>query len=322
MGKTRYESGSRWRISSDELPSQFLQQQNYRQQSLPEALGIGHSKIFQLDQDLSYIETHFTPSKDLAVLSRIESEDPRLVVTLALQGQSRFAGQQGDELVFTEGYTSITAFNSSRGERQYEAHKPVKQLRLAMTKRWLESYFGEKNCRPLFNNKGTRLLSHRPISPQAVMAANQLLNGNVAREVRPLFMQGQALSLLAAELSPLYQADCRTAAAFGPKDKVLAHAARDILQREFRNPPSVQALSKRVGTNQFKLKKLFHHFFNTTPYGLLLEIRMNRAYQLLESTHCLVNVAADQVGYSHASNFSTAFTKFFGIPPKAISKQH
>ncbi|MFA5018281.1 MAG: helix-turn-helix transcriptional regulator, partial [Methylobacter sp.] len=87
-------------------------------------------------------------------------------------------------------------------------------------------------------------------------------------------------------------------------------------------PPSVEELSKRAGTNQFKLKKLFHHFFNNTPYGLLLEIRMNNAYQLLESGQCQVGVAADRVGYSHASNFSTAFIKHFGISPKAISKKH
>ena len=47
---------------------------------------------------------------------------------------------------------------------------------------------------------------------------------------------------------------------------------------------------------------------------------MNKAYQLLESTRCHVGVAADFVGYSHASNFSTAFIKHFGISPKTISK--
>jgi len=98
----------------------------------------------------------------------------------------------------------------------------------------------------------------------------------------------------------------------------IAKLAREILYHEFKNPPSVEKLSKRVGTNQFKLKKLFHHFFNTTPYGLILEIRMNYAYQLLKSTHCKVSVAADLVGYNHASNFSAAFTKYFGISPKSI----
>jgi len=49
---------------------------------------------------------------------------------------------------------------------------------------------------------------------------------------------------------------------------------------------------------------------------------MHNAYQLLESTHCQVSVAADRVGYNHASNFTAAFIKYFGISPKVVSKQY
>ncbi|MCK9397418.1 MAG: AraC family transcriptional regulator [Methylobacter sp.] len=98
--------------------------------------------------------------------------------------------------------------------------------------------------------------------------------------------------------------------------------ARDILFNEFRHPPSVADLAKRVGTNQLKLKQLFHHFLNNTPYGLLLEIRMNHTYQLLKTGQCHVSVAADLVGYQHASNFSAAFARYFGVSPKQIAKHH
>ncbi|MDO9268227.1 MAG: AraC family transcriptional regulator [Methylobacter sp.] len=318
--ETKQATAKRWRISSDEL--QFHQQKNCLHQSLPEDLGVGRSAIFQLDQDLSYIETRYTPSKDLAVLSKIDYQEPRLVVTLGLKGQSRFAEKNGDELVFNEGYTSITTMRSSMGERQYQAHKPTMQLRFALTKNWLNRYFGEHKTTPLFNKNGIQLLSYRPISPQAICAAQQLLNCNESRETNRIFMHGQVMSLLAFELSPLCEDKRRNSAEFNQKDAAIAKSARDILFHEFKNPPSVEELSKRAGTNQFKLKKLFHHFFNNTPYGLLLEIRMNNAYQLLESKQCQVGVAADRVGYTHASNFSTAFIKHFGVSPKAISKKH
>ncbi|MFA6385993.1 MAG: AraC family transcriptional regulator [Candidatus Paceibacterota bacterium] len=322
MRETQQITARRWSISSDELQSQFQQQQNCLHQFLPENLGIGHSNIFQLDQDLSYIETRYTPSKDLAVLSQMEYQEPRMVVTLGLKGRSRFAGKHGDEVTFNEGYTTITTLTSSIGERQYEANKPMTQLRLSISKKWLDRYFGESKSTQLFNKNRTQLLSHQPISSQGVIAAQQLLTCNVAKEVRQIFMHGQAMSILASELSHLYEDNHQGAARFNQKDRDIVKSARDILFQEFRNPPSVEELSKRVGTNQFKLKKLFHHFFNNTPYGLLLEIRMNNAYQLLESKRCQVSVAADMVGYSHASNFSAAFIKHFGITPKAISKKH
>jgi AraC-like DNA-binding protein len=319
MREIRQTTARRWSISSDEL--QFHQQQDCLHQSLPENLGVGYSNIFQLDQDLSYIETRYTPFKDLAVLSQMEYQEPRLVVTLGLKGQSRFAGNHG-EVTFNEGYAAITTITSSIGERQYQANKPMTQLRLSMSKKWLDRYFGENKSTQLFNKNGAQLLSHQPISSQGIMAAQQLLTCNVSREVKRVFMHGQAMSILAAELSHLCEDSHRDSARFSPKDRAIAKLAQDILFHEFRNPPSVEELSKRVGTNQFKLKHLFHHFFNNTPYGLLLEIRMNNAYQLLESKRCQVSVAADLVGYSHASNFSAAFIKHFGISPKAIAKKH
>jgi AraC family transcriptional regulator, transcriptional activator of the genes for pyochelin and ferripyochelin receptors len=316
--ETKQAAVGRWRISSDEL--QCRQQENCLHQSLPAELGIGRSAIFQLDHDLSYIETCYTPSKDLAVLSRIDYQEPRLVVTLSLKGQSRFSGNNGNELVFNEGYTSITTIQSSIGERQYQAHKPTMQLRFALSKNWLDRYLGEYKTAQLLNKNGSQLLSHRPISPQAIHAAQQLLKRNNSKEPGRIFMHGQVMSLLAFELNPLCQDNRRNSAQFSQTDAAIAKSARDILFNEFKNPPSVEELSKRVGTNQFKLKSLFHHFFNNTPYGVLLDIRMSNAYRLLESRQCHVSAVADQVGYSHASNFSTAFIRYFGISPKAISK--
>lgn len=321
MGSIQQPTARRWCISNDELPVQF-RQQDCQRQSLPEGLGGGYTDMFQLDHDLSYMETNYTPTKDLAILSKIEAQEPRLTVTLGLKGHSCFSDSQGDEIVFKEGYTTITAFNSSIGERQYQANKAIMQLRFSIRKSCLERYFGVNNLPPLFNNSGIQLVSCRPISQQGLGAAQQLLTNTMPQEVKRLFMQGQAMSLLAVELSHLWSRQPETPVRFTEKDRELAMAAQDILVREFKNPPSVDALSKRVGTNQFKLKQLFHHFFNNTPYGLLLEIRMNNAYQLLESSHCHVSVAADFVGYSHASNFSTAFIKYFGISPKAIFKKH
>ncbi|NOQ36779.1 MAG: helix-turn-helix domain-containing protein [Methylococcaceae bacterium] len=308
-----------YRIASNELPLQS--QDGHIQQYLPEELGSGQSEIIQLETDLSYIETCYTPSKEFAVLSKIESQQPRVVVTLGLQGNSRFIDKHNNELLFQEGYTSITCFNSSQGERQYQAKQSLRQLRFSMNKSWLDKYFGEDKTKAWFSKKETQLLSQRPISPQAMMAVQQLSNANVSKELLPLFMRGQAMTLLASELSPLFVKTQKDTARFSQKDKQIVNLARDILLSEFKNPPSIAQLSKRAGTNQCKLKQLFHHFFNNTPYGLLLEYRMNKAYQLLESTGSQVGIVADFVGYAHASNFSAAFIKYFGTSPKQISKQ-
>jgi len=307
-----------WRIKKDDL--QLQQHQNCIHQSLPEDLGQGYSNICRLDNDLTYIESEYTPSKNLAVLSQTNDQESRLVVTLGLKGESRFLGQHGEEVVFNEGYTSITSFSSSIGERQYQANEHILQLRFSINKNWVQRYFGgSKECQ-FFSKKSIQTISYKPMTTQGIMIAQQLRSSTVSNEIKKLFIHGQALTLLSSELAPLFSKSSKQKEKFTSNDKEIANIARNILYREFKTPPSVEQLSKQVGCNQFKLKQLFHHFFNNTPYGVLLEIRMNKAYDLLESTHCHVNIAADYVGYNHASNFSTAFIKFFGVTPKSVSK--
>jgi AraC family transcriptional activator of pyochelin receptor len=321
MKPAQHMTNGSFSINSCDLPIHSQQHQNCRHQSLPDEAGMGRSAIFQLDQDLSYIETHYTPSKDLAILSKIDNQEPRLVVTLGLKGNSRFAGYHGNEVIFKEGYTTITTFKSSNGERQYEANKPIAQLRLSIGKQWLGKYLGENKSARLFDRKEAQLISHRPISAQGIMSARHLSACNVVKELQLLFMHGHAMTILAAELAHLFEDSHLHSGSFNQKDKAIAELAKDILFHEFRNPPSVAELSNRVGTNQFKLKKIFHHFLDNTPYGLLSEFRMNHAYQLLESKRCHVSVVADLVGFSHASNFTAAFIKHFGISPKTVARK-
>ena len=310
---------SRWRIRNDEL--QAYKRQDCIHRPLTEDLGEGYSNVCQLDEDLSYIETEYKPSRNLAMLNKINNQEPKLIVTLGLKGHSRFANMQGEDIVFSEGYTSITTATSSVGERQFEANKHVLQLRFSMSKHWLQRYFDEAKTNRLFKSEGVQMISHKPISTQGIVVAQQLTACSVSDEIKKLFIHGQAMSILASELAPLFSKQRKSTTTFSKNDKEIVNTARDILYKEFKKPPSVEQLSKQVGCNQFKLKQLFHHFFNNTPYGVLLEIRMNKAYELLESTQCHVNIAANFVGYNHASNFSTAFIKFFGVAPKTISKQ-
>jgi len=309
---------SRWRIRNEELePSQHS---NCLHRSLTEDLGKGYSSICQLDNGLSYIKTEYTPSRDLALLSQISQQEPRLIVTLGLKGHSRFANHHGEDITFSQGYTSITTAGISTGERQFEANKHVLQLRFSMNKNWLCRYFGEPKTNRLFKHEAVQTISHKPISSQGMMIAQQLSSKKTSNEMNKLFIHGQALTLLTAELAPLFSSTHKPTAKISQNDKAIANMAREILYEDCKNPPSVEQLSKQVGCNQFKLKKLFHRYFNNTPYGVLLEIRMNKAYELLESTNCHVNTAAYSVGYQHSSNFSLAFKKFFGVLPKEISK--
>lgn len=289
-------------------------------QPLPSTVGSGNSKIFRLDSNLNVIETVYHPFRNLAIRSQIDLAEPCMVVTVGLNGKSCFVDQPGEQILFKKGYTTITTFNSSIGERLYEADRSVTQLRISISKSWFTPYLGESSTDRLFKKDLVHLVSHRSTTHLGLLSAQQITSSRIASEYRPMFIMGQAMTILAAELGSLLDKTRTKSGKINEKDRAMAHAARNILCQEFRSPPSVHRLATRVGTNQLKLKQIFHQIFDSTPYRLLFEFRMNHAYRLLESTHCQVSIAADLVGYNHVSNFSTAFTKHFGVSPKHVSK--
>ena len=70
-------------ISTDDL---LIKRKNQcLQQLLPENMGSGHSNFFKLGPDLNYIETQYRPIDDLSLLSQIDNEEPRLIVTLGIK---------------------------------------------------------------------------------------------------------------------------------------------------------------------------------------------------------------------------------------------
>ncbi len=156
------------------------------------------------------------------------------------------------------------------------------------------------------------------MSTQTYIAAKQLVFSSVPESFKKLYIHGQVMSILATELLEIIDDDTVNKVKFDGNDRKIAYLAREILENQFKNPPNVAELSKRVGTNEFKLKQLFRYYFNNTPHGVLLEFRMNLAFELLKSSHCHVNVVAYQVGYCHSSSFSLAFTKHFGVSPKQV----
>ncbi|MCQ8106325.1 AraC family transcriptional regulator [Methylomonas sp. SURF-2] len=313
-------SCSPWRIKQTDIPWQTSPDADAQLQTLPESLGRCQSRIYRLDADLSYIETHYQPTRNLAMESRMPPQAPRMVLTLGLRGHSSFHGRQDDTIDFKAGQSTITTFNASEGSRQYQANHAVSQLRFSMTQAWLEHYFGEGAFADCFKADSVRVVSQRASAAGSLLAARAMLQNSLPAQAQALFSLGQAMAIVATELGDLLNAGTSASTRMPAADKRLAEKARDILATEFKNPPSIMELSKRVGTNPFKLKQVFHRHLDTTPYGLLLSIRMEQAYRLLATQHYPVGLAAEAVGYQHASNFSAAFNRHFGFPPKQLCR--
>lgn len=97
-------------------------------------------------------------------------------------------------------------------------------------------------------------------------------------------------------------------------DYILAHLEEPL--------PSLKALSRQFGTNEYKLKDGFRHFFKTSIYQFYNDERLKRSYLMIQQTDILLKNISVMNGFSNYPNFSKSFKRRFGFAPNAIQRNN
>ena len=81
-------------------------------------------------------------------------------------------------------------------------------------------------------------------------------------------------------------------------------------------------LAKQVGFSEVYLRKLFLKHYGTTPKQYILDIRLQKAKQLLAETPFSVTAVAEECGFSSVFHFCRAFKQKTGMTPSEFSKRY
>ncbi len=101
----------------------------------------------------------------------------------------------------------------------------------------------------------------------------------------------------------------------------LVELATGCLLSEIRDPPSLEELACRIGTNEKRLGEAFQERYGLTVFGWLREERLRQARRWLLASEMPVGHIAEQLGYASPSHFTRAFRERFGISPRGLRKQ-
>ena len=77
----------------------------------------------------------------------------------------------------------------------------------------------------------------------------------------------------------------------------------------------VEELAERIGVDRKYLRNLFVEYLGVSTKDYIMNLRIERAKELLLSTDIAVNSVAFSVGYSDALGFSKMFKKYTGLSP-------
>jgi len=287
--------------------------------ALPEDLGHCYSEHLQLEPGLLLGYLHYHPTRPLIEESHGPHAGRVMVVTLGLRGVSGYVGDDASNLRFQAGHTTMTAFHALHGERRYERPEAVSQLRLVVHEAALNKYVGREHAAHILTGAGLHHLAFHPSSPTSTAHAAALLRHmQPAPDAPPpprLELHIHALSLLAEQFNRL--APAIPAQSLSARDIARIEHARELMATQLHQPLTLGYLAAAVGINEHKLKAGFRKLYNTTPIHLLLELRMRKAWALLEAGQQVAQTGW-QVGYRYPNNFSVAFARFFGRTPKTI----
>ncbi|TKC88855.1 response regulator transcription factor [Trinickia terrae] len=104
-------------------------------------------------------------------------------------------------------------------------------------------------------------------------------------------------------------------------DGVLVRAAVQHLSKRLNNPPGVEQLARIVGTNEKRLSRAFRDHLGETVFEHLRNERLRIAQNLLNNTPLSIARIAEEIGFSSAANFATAFRERFGVTPSTYRQE-
>ena len=90
---------------------------------------------------------------------------------------------------------------------------------------------------------------------------------------------------------------------------------KTYLDQHYLEVGSMQQLTRKFCINSFKLKHGFKQLFSNSVMKYVDAHKMNYARTMLQQGRVNVTDMADELGYKHYNNFSTAFKKRFGYSP-------
>lgn len=166
---------------------------------------------------------------------------------------------------------------------------------------------------------GYLLPSYVPADKHVLNAVDQVLKSEYDGEMRDLFLEYKALEILSLSLR-----SANLTSAHAPpsrKEFEQMEEARTWLAAHADNPGTLSEIARRVGTNEFALKKNFKRYYHFTVFEYVLKLKMDHAMQLLQDTKLPVTDIAYQSGYSSIPSFSKAFRRYFNISPSQVRKK-
>jgi AraC-like DNA-binding protein len=155
----------------------------------------------------------------------------------------------------------------------------------------------------------------RSLSAQTFDAATRLIDNPFSGSLGLVYTEALALELLCCAVGSFSSLSGAPSETYTDRELKCLHAARAMLMKQFAPAPTITKLARAVGMAKSTLTKGFKAVHGETIADFSLRCRMRHALALMRDQNWSVAKVSEAVGYSHATSFTTAFRRHFGMRP-------
>jgi len=99
------------------------------------------------------------------------------------------------------------------------------------------------------------------------------------------------------------------------------HLAKVFLDTHYQTPITIERLSQEATLSPYHFIRLFRRQYKQTPHQYLIQRRIDRAKELLQSSDLPITEICVEVGFESLGSFSTLFRKATGLSPSVYRQK-
>lgn len=271
----------------------------------------------------SGVVVHATDTWDLHDLTSQVVHSEGITLSLFLEGHAdvslgghpfRFGGAGGDAALLVRTQPDLFVRKGQRGLH-------VRKVNITIPAGWLAAADVDRMDRQgqMRRMAGDHLANVRwTASARLASIAEQiLLAPPYAPLLRDLYLESRAMEMLFEAFSMIGDGAIEPERP-RPRLKQRMWLVQDYLEAHLGADLSLEQVAQEAGMSVTSLQRAFRSAFGATVFEYVRRRRLERARDALVGEGISVTEAAIIAGYSSSANFSTAFKRAFGVPPKSV----
>jgi len=205
------------------------------------------------------------------------------------------------------------------------ANTQLRQIKIIMSKKWLDEYFENEDAGQILNNYITLkspLVVYEILDAEYKRLMNEMMSLPAGKNFEQIILQNRISFIIERFFTRLFKSienENSNLRISSVELKRVKEVENELLKDFSQPPPAIAQLARIAAMSPSKLKVLFKEVFRFPINQYYQHHRMNKAKAMLLSRKYSVRDTAGTLGFSSVSSFNKAFFKAFEQLPSDIA---